>query len=172
MNFNYVPTTCPYCGCGCGLNLVVQDGKLIGVADWRRHPVNEGKLCPKGLACHEFVHSEERLTVPLIKKDGKLIAGSLQLYVNGRNTDKITILPYYYYPRFRIAGEMADNDKREFRHSISHSSSWRALYCYCGRTMGIIQLCDYMANPSPNPVDTASRVAVMFVGACTQPWTT
>jgi len=31
MNFNYVPTTCPYCGCGCGLNLVVQDGKLAGV---------------------------------------------------------------------------------------------------------------------------------------------
>jgi len=73
MNFNYVPTTCPYCGCGCGLNLVVQDGKLMGVADWRRHPVNEGKLCPKGLACHEFVHSEERLTVPLIKKDGKFV---------------------------------------------------------------------------------------------------
>ncbi len=73
MNFNYVPTTCPYCGCGCGLNLVVQDGKLTGVADWRRHPVNEGKLCPKGLACNEFVHSEERLTVPLIKKDGKFV---------------------------------------------------------------------------------------------------
>ncbi len=73
MNFNYVPTTCPYCGCGCGLNLVVQDGKLAGVEPWKRHPVSEGKLCPKGLACDEFVHSEERLTVPLIKKDGKFV---------------------------------------------------------------------------------------------------
>jgi len=41
------------------------------------------------------------------------IAGSPQLYGNGRNTDKITILPYYYYHRFKIAGEMADK-KRDF----------------------------------------------------------
>ena len=73
MDFNYVPTTCPYCGCGCGLNLVVQEGKLVGVEPWKRHPVNEGKLCPKGLACDEFVHSPDRLTVPLIKKDGKFV---------------------------------------------------------------------------------------------------
>lgn len=73
MNFSYVPTTCPYCGCGCGLNLVVQDGKITGVEPWKRHPVSEGKLCPKGLACDEFVHSEDRLTVPLIKKDGKFV---------------------------------------------------------------------------------------------------
>ncbi len=73
MNFNYVPTICPYCGCGCGLNLVVQDGKLVGVAPWKRYPVNNGKLCPRGLACDEFVHSEERLTVPLIKKDGAFV---------------------------------------------------------------------------------------------------
>src|SRR5665811_598851 len=73
MDFNYVPTTCPYCGCGCGLNLVVQEGKLVGVEPWKRHPMNEGKLCPKGLACDEFVHSPDRLTVPLIKKDGKFV---------------------------------------------------------------------------------------------------
>ncbi len=73
MKFNYVPTICPYCGCGCGLNLVVQDGKLVGVAPWKRYPVNNGKLCPRGLACDEFVHSEERLTVPLIKKDGAFV---------------------------------------------------------------------------------------------------
>ncbi len=73
MNFDYVPTICPYCGCGCGLNLVVQDGKLAGVEPWKRHPVNEGKLCPKGYASHEFVHSDDRLTRPLIKKDGAFV---------------------------------------------------------------------------------------------------
>jgi formate dehydrogenase major subunit len=73
MNFKYVPTICPYCGCGCGLNLVVQGEKIKGIAPWKRHPVNEGKLCPKGLASHEFIHSEERLTIPLIKKDGAFV---------------------------------------------------------------------------------------------------
>ncbi len=67
----YVPTTCPYCGVGCGLNLVVNDGKLVGVEPYKRSPVNEGKLCPKGATCWEFVQSPDRLTKPLIKKNGK-----------------------------------------------------------------------------------------------------
>ena len=41
MEIKYVPTTCPYCGVGCGLNLVVRDGKLVGVEPWKRSPVNE-----------------------------------------------------------------------------------------------------------------------------------
>jgi formate dehydrogenase major subunit len=73
MDINYVPTMCPYCGVGCGLNLVVKNGKLVGVEPWKRTPVNEGKLCPKGLSCWEFVHNEDRLTTPLIKKDGAFV---------------------------------------------------------------------------------------------------
>jgi len=68
-----VPTTCPYCGTGCGFNLVVKDGKVVNVAAWQRHPVNEGKLCPKGRYAHEFIHRPDRLTKPLIKKDGKFV---------------------------------------------------------------------------------------------------
>jgi len=67
----YVPTTCPYCGVGCGLNLVVNDGRLVGVEPYKRSPVNEGKLCPKGASCWEAVQHPDRLTKPLIKKDGK-----------------------------------------------------------------------------------------------------
>jgi formate dehydrogenase (coenzyme F420) alpha subunit len=67
----YVPTTCPYCGVGCALNLVVNNGRLVGVEPMKRSPVNDGKLCPKGATCWEFVHSPDRLTKPLIKKDGK-----------------------------------------------------------------------------------------------------
>ena len=66
----YVPTTCPYCGVGCGLNLVVSDGKVVGVEPFKRSPINEGKLCPKGASCWEPVHSPDRLTTPLIKKGG------------------------------------------------------------------------------------------------------
>ena len=71
MEMKYVPTTCPYCGTGCGFNLVVRDKKVVGVAPWHRNPVNEGKLCPKGNYAWEFVNSPDRLTKPLIKKDGK-----------------------------------------------------------------------------------------------------
>lgn len=71
MNIQYVPTTCPYCGCGCGFNLVNVDGKIVGVEPWKRNPVNEGKLCPKGNFSYEFIHREDRLKNPLIKENGK-----------------------------------------------------------------------------------------------------
>jgi len=76
MEVKYVPTTCPYCGTGCGLNLVVKDKKVVGVAPWNRNPVNEGKLCPKGNYAWEFINSPDRLTKPLIKKEGKFVEAS------------------------------------------------------------------------------------------------
>ena len=56
---------------GCGLNLVVQDGKCIGVEPYKRSPINEGKLCPKGVTCWEPIHSPGRPTKPMIKKGDK-----------------------------------------------------------------------------------------------------
>ena len=47
VEIKYVPSICPYCGTGCGINFVVKDGKIIGVEPWKRHPVNEGKVCQK-----------------------------------------------------------------------------------------------------------------------------
>ena len=73
MDIKYVSTTCPYCGTGCGFNLVVRNGKVFDVAHWQRAPVNGGKLCPKGRYAHEFINSPDRLTKPLIKKDGKFV---------------------------------------------------------------------------------------------------
>lgn len=67
MKMEYTPTICPYCGCGCGLNLVTVDGIVKGVEPWKRNPVNHGKLCPKGNFCHEFIHHPDRLKKPLMK---------------------------------------------------------------------------------------------------------
>ena len=44
VEIKYVPTICPYCGTGCGLNFVVKDGKIVGVEPLKRHPVNEGRV--------------------------------------------------------------------------------------------------------------------------------
>lgn len=63
-----VPTICPYCGTGCSVNLIVQGGRIIGTTPNIRSPVNEGKLCPKGTYCHQFVHNPDRLKKPLIRK--------------------------------------------------------------------------------------------------------
>lgn len=71
VEIKYVPTICPYCGTGCGLNFVVKDDKIVGVELYKRHPVNEGKVCPKGNFGYEFINREDRLTTPLIKENGE-----------------------------------------------------------------------------------------------------
>jgi formate dehydrogenase (coenzyme F420) alpha subunit len=76
MDFKYVPSTCPYCGTGCGINLVVRDGQYAGISPWHRNPVNEGKVCIRGNKSFEFVNNPNRLTTPLIKKDGKFVEAS------------------------------------------------------------------------------------------------
>ncbi len=66
-----VDTICPYCGVGCGVGLIVMNNKILGVEPTKFHPVNEGKLCIKGRYCFEFVHDENRLRKPLIRKNGE-----------------------------------------------------------------------------------------------------
>jgi len=76
MDLKYVPTTCPYCGTGCSLYLVVRNGRVVGVAPSTRSPVNEGKLCPRGISSWKFINSPDRLTHPLIRKNGTLVPAS------------------------------------------------------------------------------------------------
>jgi predicted molibdopterin-dependent oxidoreductase YjgC len=71
MEYKNVQTICPYCGCGCGLNLEVINNEITGVHPVNNHPVNQGSLCIKGWNAHTFVQHEDRLKTPLIReKDG------------------------------------------------------------------------------------------------------
>lgn len=65
MEMKYVTTTCPYCGTGCGLNLITVDGNVVGVAPYHRSPVNRGKLCTRGLHAAKAL-AEFHLEKPLI----------------------------------------------------------------------------------------------------------
>ena len=69
-SIEHVPTICPYCGCGCGIYLVVKDGNIAGMEPWKDHPVCEGKNCQKGRNAQAFSTSDQRLQKPLIKKNG------------------------------------------------------------------------------------------------------
>lgn len=65
-----VRTICPFCGTGCGIELNVAKGEVVGVTPDFSSLVNEGALCVKGQWAWDFVHSPERLTKPLVKADG------------------------------------------------------------------------------------------------------
>jgi formate dehydrogenase major subunit len=66
-----VKTVCGYCGCGCGIYLGVRDGRVAGVRGDRESPVNQGELCVKGRFGYSFINHADRLTSPLIKRNGK-----------------------------------------------------------------------------------------------------
>ncbi len=68
----WVPTTCGYCSVGCGIELGVKDGKAIASRPLAAHPVNRGKLCPKGLSEHYIIDVENRAKYPLLRKNGRL----------------------------------------------------------------------------------------------------
>ena len=72
MEYKNILTTCVYCGTGCGLNLQVLDGRIVGVLPAKEHPVSDGRLCVKGWNAASFVYSPERLTMPLIRRGGRL----------------------------------------------------------------------------------------------------
>jgi assimilatory nitrate reductase catalytic subunit len=68
----WVRSTCGYCGVGCGLYIGVKDNTPVYTKGDPAHPVNMGTLCPKGLSEHEIVQAPNRLTAPMIRKNGKL----------------------------------------------------------------------------------------------------
>jgi len=69
---NKTLTVCPYCGTGCMFYLVSDGGRLVGVEPSGTHPVAKGSLCVKGWNAFAFVHHPDRLTTPLIRKNGTL----------------------------------------------------------------------------------------------------
>ena len=68
----WVSTTCGYCSVGCGMFVGVKDGRAVSVRGNPNHPVNLGKLCPKGLSEHHTLEASNRAKFPLLRKNGKL----------------------------------------------------------------------------------------------------
>src|SRR6478672_5388695 len=69
---HWVKTTCGYCSVGCGMRVGVRDGRAVAVEGDPDHPVNEGRLCPKGLSEHHTIAAAGRLTSPRV--DGRDVA--------------------------------------------------------------------------------------------------
>ncbi len=64
-----VNSVCPYCGVGCQLTYHIKDDKLLYVTG-KNGPANQQRLCVKGRFGFDYVHNPERLTQPMIRRDG------------------------------------------------------------------------------------------------------
>jgi formate dehydrogenase alpha subunit len=63
-----IPTTCTYCGVGCGLNLNVKDNQVVRVTSNPTAPVNGMALCVKGRYGFDFIHHPDRLLRPRVRR--------------------------------------------------------------------------------------------------------
>lgn len=64
-----VESVCPYCGVGCQLTYNVKDNRILFV-EGRDGPANHQRLCVKGRYGFDYVQHPQRLTVPLVRRDG------------------------------------------------------------------------------------------------------
>ncbi len=63
-----IRTTCEMCGVvnnNCGIDVHVKDGKIVKVEGTKGHPINDGSLCPKGLAAIQSQYDPNRLKYPM-----------------------------------------------------------------------------------------------------------
>nr|BFE99418.1 hypothetical protein GCM10020241_10940 [Streptoalloteichus tenebrarius] len=68
----WVPSACVLCSNGCGMDIAVHSGRIVGVRGRAGDRVNHGRLGPKGLFGWQANNAPDRLTEPLVRQGGTL----------------------------------------------------------------------------------------------------
>lgn len=68
---SWTKTVCPYCGTGCEMNVGKRNGTIVQIKPAMEAPVNRGHLCVKGRYAFGYVDAPDRITEPMIRRDGK-----------------------------------------------------------------------------------------------------
>jgi len=70
----WVQSACVLCSNGCGCDIAVKDGRMVGIRGRAGDVVNHGRLGPKGLyGSTPWASSPDRLTRPLVREVGVLV---------------------------------------------------------------------------------------------------
>ena len=98
----WTKTICSYCGTGCEVNVGTRDGQITTIRP-SDGPSNHGHTCVKGRYAFDYVYAEERITSPMIRRNGvwvdvtwdeviPYIAGRLQALAKQHGPDSIGVL--------------------------------------------------------------------------------
>lgn len=69
---------CRFCGVGCGVLVGVEDGRAVAVKGDPKSPVNKGLCCVKGYHSVMSMYGSDRLTKPMVRKNGKMVETSME----------------------------------------------------------------------------------------------
>lgn len=103
MSQTHVNSICPFCGVGCGMCLVVQDGTINAVKPLSAHPISKGKLCAKGWNTPFAINKHNRITQPSMKKNGlfeavswgealSYIANNLNRFISESGSESVGVI--------------------------------------------------------------------------------
>lgn len=70
------PSVCSYCSNGCRLEYNSRDEKVLKVSHLEGPGVNNASLCSKGFFGYDAINHPDRITSPMIRKDGELTEAS------------------------------------------------------------------------------------------------
>jgi formate dehydrogenase major subunit len=89
VELDQVDSVCPYCGVGCAITYNVdRERGAIAFAEGRDQPGSKGRLCVKGRYGWDYAASPQRLTAPLIRREGSYPKGALSSDVRGERGGK------------------------------------------------------------------------------------
>ncbi len=69
-------TLCPYCGTGCQFTVETRDNELVRIRSSQDSGLNAETLCAKGRFGMDFIKHPDRITQPMIRREGQLEAVS------------------------------------------------------------------------------------------------
>jgi len=94
-----IPTICRQCDMRCGIEAVVENGRIAKITGMKAHPQNRGRLCPKGPAAIDTVYHPERL-LKALKRNRSGSFGEISLdQAMAEITDRLTAIGDKYGKR-------------------------------------------------------------------------
>jgi nitrate reductase NapA len=63
---------CRFCGTGCHVRVGVKDGRVVAIQGEQLADVNKGLLCVKGYHVGGILYGKDRLTTPMLRRNGQL----------------------------------------------------------------------------------------------------
>ena len=168
-------SVCPFdCPDACGLLVQVEQGRAVKVRGDPAHPYSRGSLCPKMTGYDRSVHSQERLTHPLVrvgaKGEGKfrratwdeaiaLVAGRFRAAIAEHGGE--AILPYSYAGSM---GVVQRNAGFAFFHAIGATRLERTI-CTPAQEAAWSAVMGQTPGPSPDEAEASDLVVLWGIDA-------
>ncbi|WP_303721583.1 NADH-quinone oxidoreductase subunit NuoG [Malonomonas rubra] len=147
-----IDSVCGYCGNGCTITLGTKDNEVQTIRFNDKTGVNDGNLCIRGRFGYSYVNSDQKLTKPLVRRDGQLVEtsweGAMQAVTDGFNSagDSVGIIS-----GARLTNEelflLKNYGKALGTENLDHSGG----ECYKGVTEGLKETLGIQASTGTFP---------------------